>query len=167
MPSLILALLLGCAPAVDHPWHGHRLPVRCEATLAGVPPERLDRCWRAACARIEAACDLAIDQVPEGKVTIRVVAGPHDGRGGTLAFTFLPTHRGITPLVLDEAEPWDRMGDAMLTAILTHELGHAVGLEHSPSGDDLMYPVVRAGVLDLSPNDKTRLRALYGPPRGD
>ena len=45
-------------------------------------------------------------------------------------------------------------------AVAMHELGHALGLDHSQSTDSVMYPVTR-GVTQLSDGDIAGLKAIY------
>jgi len=45
--------------------------------------------------------------------------------------------------------------------ITAHEVGHALGLEHSNDPMDLMYPNYR-DITTLSRNDKNAFKALYG-----
>jgi predicted Zn-dependent protease len=48
---------------------------------------------------------------------------------------------------------------------MLHEVGHALGLGHSPYRDDIMYASV--GVAkELSPRDRETLRKLYARPSG-
>jgi len=44
---------------------------------------------------------------------------------------------------------------------LIHEIGHSLGLTHSESNTDVMFPYYN-GVLDLSKNDISRIQAKYG-----
>ncbi|XP_038056456.1 matrilysin-like [Patiria miniata] len=51
-----------------------------------------------------------------------------------------------------------------LFQLLVHELGHTLGLGHSPHPQSVMYPIARAydPAFELSRNDMAGLHALYG-----
>lgn len=51
------------------------------------------------------------------------------------------------------------MGVEEIRIVAMHEVGHLVGLDHSPDSTDLMYPVAR--VRDLSARDIQTARLLY------
>ena len=49
---------------------------------------------------------------------------------------------------------------------ILHEVGHALGLGHSPYKQDIMYTPHQYGVAALSPNDKYSIQWLYRLPAG-
>lgn len=73
-------------------------------------------------------------------------------QGGTLT---LATH---TP----DGVPLDR---EQVYAVALHEIGHLLGLGHSPRGDDVMHPVTTAHIL--SSRDRRTAQLLYAMPPGE
>jgi len=51
-------------------------------------------------------------------------------------------------------------GNHVVRAIVLHELGHLVGLDHVTAANQLMYPQTRPGVTDFGAGDLTGLAAL-------
>ncbi len=49
---------------------------------------------------------------------------------------------------------------------ILHEIGHGLGLGHSPYDTDIMFTPHRYGVVDLSENDKFSIQCLYTFPAG-
>ncbi len=49
---------------------------------------------------------------------------------------------------------------------ILHEVGHALGLGHSPYESDIMYTPHKYGVVSLSENDKFSIQCLYTFPAG-
>ncbi len=61
----------------------------------------------------------------------------------------------------------DRSQLPNLNALLTHELGHSLGFDHSPMLSSVMYPYVpEKGTLRLDLDDRLALRAVYPPLQG-
>jgi predicted Zn-dependent protease len=52
-----------------------------------------------------------------------------------------------------------------MIALALHELGHALGLNHSPDRRDVMYPETSAD--DLTLRDRRTALLLYSLPPGD
>ena len=54
-----------------------------------------------------------------------------------------------------------------LYRVVLHEMGHALGLRHSPDTGDIMYPRLgKSGPQALSARDRETLRLLYSRPSG-
>ncbi|XP_022604151.1 matrix metalloproteinase-28 [Seriola dumerili] len=121
---------------------------------------------------------LVFQEAPEGPADIRLAfyEGDHndgasnafDGPGGTLAHAFLP-RRGEAHF--DMAERWTLNGHKghNLFMVTAHEIGHTLGLEHSPVRNALMSPYYRklGRSLVLSWDDIIAVQQLYGKPSGD
>ncbi|KAJ7990509.1 hypothetical protein DPEC_G00301070 [Dallia pectoralis] len=120
---------------------------------------------------------LAFQEVPGGPTDIRLAfyEGEHndgasnafDGPGGALAHAFFPC-RGEAHF--DMAERWTLNGHKghNLFMVTAHEIGHTLGLEHSPVGHALMSPYYRklGRTLVLSWDDIAAVQQLYGKPPG-
>ncbi|XP_028321572.1 matrix metalloproteinase-28 [Gouania willdenowi] len=120
---------------------------------------------------------LVFQEAPGGPADIRLAfyEGEHndgssnafDGPGGTLAHAFLP-RRGEAHF--DKAERWTLNGHKghNLFIVTAHEIGHTLGLEHSPVRHALMSPYYRklGRSLVLSWDDILAVQQLYGKPPG-
>ncbi|HWX49054.1 MAG TPA: matrixin family metalloprotease [Roseomonas sp.] len=81
---------------------------------------------------------------------------------------------GVLVVVQDPAYwPWIIGPDGVATytdnsitaaQVLTHEVGHALGLAHSDTPDDLMYYQVSGSNLGFSADDIAGIQSLYGGP---
>lgn len=93
---------------------------------------------------------------------------PFDGVLGVLAHSFSPESGKFH---LDAAETWavdfrsEKSPVAFdLESVVTHEIGHILGLAHSPVKEAVMYPSLkpREKKLDLQVDDIEGVQALYG-----
>jgi len=83
-------------------------------------------------------------------------------RGDTLAFAYFPDYGG--DIYFDDAERWTVFdgGDTDLFVVAAHEIGHAIGIDHSDDTNSIMFPY-SGGVSVLGSDDIEAIHRLYGP----
>lgn len=107
---------------------------------------------------------------------IYLTAGAIDGAGGVLAWSEFPAgtrqvgqrYDAGDRFVIDVGPQWPKVG---LLEVGTHEIGHALGLDHDDrDADAIMRPTYAPGLWQPTARDVRRIQALYGerpaaPPR--
>ncbi|XP_072044472.1 matrix metalloproteinase-18-like [Amphiura filiformis] len=93
-----------------------------------------------------------------------------DGEGGTLAHAFTPNSgwgdtNGDVHFDDDEVFTHQIYSGANLFYVATHEIGHALGLDHSDNRNALMWPYERGynPNFQLPADDIAGIQAIYGP----
>jgi len=100
--------------------------------------------------------------------TIRIGGREFDGINGTIATAYYPGEGGAAmggDLHLDTAELWDMdiYGDGFdLFTILTHEIGHNIGLKHSDNRDSLLFGLYHNRTYGIQDHEADLAAALYG-----
>ena len=97
---------------------------------------------------------------------------PFDGPGIELAHAYFPTggYDYVSEVHIDEEEPWHIRLDSnppeklSLVTTLTHEIGHALGLQHSVNNQSIMFPFMseHSFPVKLNVEDIASIQNLYG-----
>ncbi|RVW36531.1 hypothetical protein VitviT2T_003015 [Vitis vinifera] len=99
----------------------------------------------------------------ESRAVLRVTFGHRDGPGGTLG-SAAPSYTDAT-IILDEDDSWTVgavPGSHDLETVVTHEIGHILGLAHSQYKEALMYALIDDGVIKkLAQDDIDGIRVRY------
>ncbi|XP_020294041.1 stromelysin-1-like [Pseudomyrmex gracilis] len=96
-----------------------------------------------------------------------------DVRSGVLPHAYFPNGdlEHVSEVHIDNAEQWhvqlteNPWNKDHLLHTLTHEIGHAIGIEHSPHNDSVMYAFVpvKQWPVTLSLDDVLAVQNHYGP----
>jgi predicted Zn-dependent protease len=124
----------------------------------------------------DAASGLSFVEVADAaNVDIRLGYGPIDGVGNTIGITYYTSDvnhyfmSGIT-IRFDSGENYFTQGSEVyvnntnnpITAVVLHEVGHALGLDHINSEPAVMNSVASTNIT-LRPSDIQGIQFLYGP----
>jgi len=115
-------------------------------------------------------CGITHEYSERGKV--RINFGRIDRAGGTLAWSELAPlgNRSFLEQRYDRREPWhvglDRAEQFKvdLLAVASHEIGHAIGIDHIRTSGNLMNAIYNSQIRKPQEGDKRQGFHRYGPP---
>jgi predicted Zn-dependent protease len=118
----------------------------------------------------ENSADIRFVLVPDSAaVDIRFGWRDIDGKGAVLGQATVPSTGGLKSVVVafDVNEDWFLFGDAPtgeidFSATAIHEIGHAIGIDHSDSQQALMNREYSTTIFGLQPDDVDAALAIYG-----
>jgi hypothetical protein len=150
-------------------WSGPNVTYNCTSLVSGLSSilgsEVVLRAYRKACSSWNDVCGIRLAEVnTSGNIVSS--AGRIDGSSGTLAWSYLP---GVPSYMkeqlkqlFDNSEKWT---EQWLQEVACHEVGHAIGLDHSQDRNALMYPFSHNGSLPVPQAwDVAEAVKRYGPP---
>ncbi|XP_067306137.1 matrix metalloproteinase-28 [Pseudorasbora parva] len=159
-------------------WHKHHLTYRIMNWPHSLSPSQVHLAVEVAFQLWSNVSGLHFQELQQGNADIRLAffEGEHndgtgnafDGPGGALAHAFFP-FRGEAHFDMSERWTLNGLKGHNLFVVMAHEIGHTLGLVHSPVRHALMSPYYKklgSNVL-LSWDDVTAIQQLYGQPPGD
>ncbi len=157
-------------------WGSPHLTFQFESFLPGIPEIDQQRAWENACRTWSAVSKLSFEEV-SARGDMRVICGagdhgddyPFDGARGVLGHAFYPSWNPTYlagDVHIDASEAWSCAEDCPadrydLESVFLHEIGHAVGLDHSTNSAAVMFTAYIAPRRRLHSEDIDRIRQLY------
>lgn len=157
-------------------WPRNKLTYRFDSFSAKVTETEAKAALASAFFIWSTAAQIDFEEVNSGSADFKITfhdpqAGSpieNPGVGGVLAQAFFPNDGRIQ---FDDGEPWSvasppPRGSTDLITVAAHEIGHALGLDHSSVRGALMFPTYSGPQRALSSDDRQGIRFLYGARAG-
>lgn len=140
--------------------------VTCSHRLSGLNPLASDveqRLFEQACRAWNEVCGLRLKVVADHNSS-NIYSDVGATGNGVLAYSYLPcgsTNQSTRmKQVYSKTTNWS---ERLLLQVLIHEIGHAIGLDHGPSGS-MMQPTANGTITKPQAWDIQQVQMRYGPP---
>lgn len=136
----------------------HRL-----SALNPLSAEVEDSLVRRACAAWNNVCGINL-QVSSAFGSSNINSEVGSTGAGVLAYSYLPCGASQNTKLQQVYSRSTNWSQNLLLQVLIHEIGHAIGLDHGPSGA-LMQPTASGNILSPQSWDVSQVQARYGKPQ--
>ena len=118
----------------------------------------------------ENTADIRFQLLPDSaEVDIRLGWGDIDGSGGVVGQAIVPSSGALSGVIVlfDKDEDWFLNGDSPpdqidFSSTAIHEIGHAIGINHSEQSQALMAATYSKTIFELQVDDKEAAISIYG-----
>jgi hypothetical protein len=141
------------------------LDVTCAQRISGLQPldaETEKRLYQRALQNWNDVCGIRLKLV-DAYDSANIYSGVGNTSSGVLAYSYLPCGASQSTRlqqVYNRATNWSQN---LLLQVITHEIGHAIGLDHGPSGA-LMQPSANGAITKPQAWDIQQVQSRYGKP---
>lgn len=141
------------------------LDVTCAHRLSGLNPlsaEQEHQAWLDMIENWNSVCGIRL-KYQEDMDTANIYATPGSTGAGVLAYSYLPCGASQSDRMQQVYNSKTNWSYALLLQVMTHEIGHAIGLDHGPRGS-LMQPTASGDITKPQSWDIAEVVARYGAP---
>lgn len=152
-------------PPEESSWPRRCMDVTCSYKLAlNLGDDVIQSAWNKALTMWNQVCGINLRLSEDfDSASIWATSGPLSG--STLAWSYLP-NGNCRERLEQRYDSEQRWGHDYLAKTILHEIGHAIGLSHSRSKADIMYPSITGAPVDSYPGDGDTAKVVdrYGRP---
>lgn len=155
----------GSAAAGQCKWPHLDVTYAFDLNLSGVTDEQTTQAFVEACELWNAVCGLEMRHIESlSDANIWAKSRRIDGRGGTLAWSYLPCGASKNTQLEQRYDTGDGWNTSFLREVICHEVGHALGLNHH-NGNSIMHPTATGKWPVPQAVDIRQVVSRYGEPK--